>query len=181
MGVGKGKMKGFKNDLTGKRFGKLVVIAYAGKKVCGGQNKTMWLCRCDCGNEKSIGAPELQRGTTISCGCFHKKMVGDINRTHNMANKNKLYRVWKGMRERCYNPNNKSYKNYGGRGISVCEEWQNDFKAFYGWAIQNGYKEETLPNGLNRLTIDRINNNGNYEPANCRFVTNAENARNKKR
>ena len=171
----------FKKDLTGQRYGRLVVVGYAGTKQSGNQQKTMWLCKCDCGNEKVVSAGELQSGHTTSCGCYHKEQVGRINRTHNMANKQRLYRVWKAMRERCNNPHNKSFKNYGGRGIKVCDEWQKDYLAFHKWAMANGYKEETLPNGLNRLTIDRIDVNGNYEPNNCRFVTNAENARNKRK
>lgn len=170
-----------KQDLTGQRFGRLVVVRYAGTKQSGNQQKIMWLCKCDCGNEKEVLAASLKSGHTVSCGCYHKEKIGALNRTHNMANKQRLYRVWKGMRERCNNPNNKRFKNYGGRGIKVCDEWQNDYLAFHTWAMANGYKEDILPNGLNRLTIDRIDVNGNYEPNNCRFVTNAENAKNKRK
>lgn len=169
-------------NLIDKKFGKLKVIKYAGRKQSGTQFKTYWLCECDCGNKKDVCASELKNGHTISCGCFHKEMVGNLNRKHGLANKcGRIYDVWKSIKYRCNNPNNKSYKNYGGRGIRVCDEWQNDFMSFYNWAISSGYKEEKLPNGLNLLTIDRINNDGNYEPSNCRWVTNAENAKNKKR
>lgn len=169
-------------DLTGLKFGKLTVLNFAGRKSSGKFLKTFWVCKCECGNIKEIASGDLKNGHTTSCGCYHKKLFGDVNRKHNMANKcGRIYQLWKSIKYRCNNPNNKSYKNYGGRGIKVCKEWQEDFKIFYDWAMQNGYKEEKLSNGLNRLTIDRIDNDGDYEPNNCRFVTNAENARNKGR
>jgi hypothetical protein len=131
----------YKIDLVGQKYGKLTVLSYAGKKPSGkNQNKTMWLCKCECGNQKIVAGAELRNGNTISCGCVHKKMVGDINRKHNLAHRCRLYNVWKSMNGRCKNPNDKSYKNYGGRGISVCEEWQNDFMSFYNWSYENGYK-----------------------------------------
>lgn len=170
---------GYRKDLTGKRFGMLVVVSYAGKMQSGKQKKTMWKCICDCGNEKIVSAGCLQSGHTTSCGCFHKKMVGDINRKHNLAHKCRLYSVWKSMKGRCNNPTDKSYKNYGGRGIKVCKIWQDDFKAFYDWSFSNGYKEETGENKLNVLTIDRIDNDADYCPKNCRWITNAQQAKNK--
>lgn len=167
-------------DMTGNKYGRLTVLEYAGKKQSGKQYRTTWLCECECGNKKIIAGAELRRGKTISCGCFHKEMVGKLNRKHGLANKTKLYGVWKSMRDRCFNPKNKSYNNYGGRGITVCNEWNNNFGAFYNWAIQHGYKQKELESGRNKFSIDRINNNGNYEPNNCKFSTDKEQANNKR-
>lgn len=170
----------YKKDLKGQRFGKLVVLEYAGKKKSGAQNKTLWKCICDCGNEKIVDAGSLKSGYTSSCGCYHKKILGDLNRKHNLAHKCKLYSVWKSMNGRCNNQNDKSYKNYGGRGIKVCDVWRNDFKAFYDWSYNNGYKEEKAKSGLNLLTIDRIDNDLDYSPNNCRWITNKEQSKNKR-
>lgn len=135
-------------DLTGLKFGKLLVI----KRVEG--KCTPWLCLCDCGNEIVVRGTNLRSGNTTSCGCFCE---------HHGKRKTKLYGVWATMRNRCYNENVKVYYRYGGRGIEVCEEWKNSFTCFHNWAISNGYKEG--------LTLDRIDVDGNYEPSNCRWVT----------
>lgn len=159
-------------DLTGKRFGKLMVIEYAYTK-----NKTRyWKCLCDCGKISYPSSNSLNMGHTKSCGCLNHVPTTE---THGLSKKTPIYFVWKELRHRCSNPNHKSFKNYGGRGITVCTQWE-DFKTFYDWAVLNGYKEETLKNGKNKLTIDRIDVNGNYEPSNCRFITNQEQARNKR-
>ena len=165
-------------DLTGKRYGRLVVEKSLGKNEKG---KYTWLCKCDCGNEKIVQTSYLRSGHTTSCGCYHNEMVGKLNRKHNLSNKcGRLYFLWKSIKYRCYCENSKDFHNYGGRGISMCDEWKKDFSTFYEWAINNGYKEEKTAKGLNVLTIDRIDVNGNYEPSNCRFVTNKMQAKNKR-
>jgi hypothetical protein len=148
-------------DLSGEIFGKWRVI----KRVENKNNNTMWLCQCECGVEKAVGASSLKIGDSTqcqSCASTGKSI------THGMSG-SALYAVWNTMRSRCYNPNLKSYKRYGGRGISVCESWRESFISFYN-DMGGGYSVG--------LEIDRINNNGNYEPANCRWVTKTVNIRN---
>lgn len=159
-------------DLTGKRFGKLTVIEYAYSK----NDARHWKCLCDCGNYSYPTSYCLTGGHSKSCGCLNYEPT---NTTHGLSKKTPLYFVWKELRHRCSNKNHKSYINYGGRGIKVCKQWE-DFKVFYDWAVENGYKEDVLDNGKNKWTIDRIDVNGNYEPSNCRFITNREQMRNKR-
>ena len=157
-------------DLTGERFGRLVVLREAEPVVdVRGKKFRAWLCKCDCGNEAIIRQTQLRSGGTRSCGCLHKEITAKIHMTHGLSQDNKrLYKVWKIMRRRCNNPKDKSYKNYGGRGIRVCEEWDKSFVPFYEWSMANGYHEDIADSGRNRITIDRINNDGDYEPNNCR-------------
>ena len=150
------------NDLTGKKFGKLTVVKRNGSNKNG---RALWLCECDCGNTKIVSGNSLLTKLTTSCGCYNKELVKKVNSKHNMSY-TKLYKVWQGMKTRCYDKNFMYYYNYGGRGITICDEWKNDFSKFYEWAINNGYEEG--------LTIDRINVNGNYEPNNCRWITKKE-------
>ncbi len=152
-------------DITGNRYGRLMVVGRAEKNGTNGQ--TRWICLCDCGNRTIVHKSNLTSGDTRSCGCLAKETARKQETKHGKS-RTRLYRIWIGMKDRCGNPNN---PHYGGRGITVCDEWQSDFEAFYRWAISNGYK--------NDLTIDRIDNDGNYEPSNCRWVTGKQNSNNK--
>lgn len=155
--------------LEGKRFGRLVVLKRADNSKKG---LTYWLCKCDCGNTKVIRGTHLVAGKIKSCGCISIEKVKQRQITHNLS-KTRLYHIYRGIKSRCYNPKNECYRIYGGRGITMCEEWKNNFLSFYNWAINNGHRED--------LSIDRINNDGNYEPNNCRWATPKEQSNNTRR
>ena len=163
---------GFRENLKDKKFNKLTVIDFAYNK----NGRTYWKCKCDCGNITIVEAYKLKTGHTKACGClgeYNKKHLYQYSIKHHLMD-TRLYRTWQNMKRRCDTPLTDSYKYYGARGIKVCDEWldkEEGFLNFYNWAMTNGYKDN--------LTIDRIDVNGNYEPNNCRWVTQSENCRNR--
>lgn len=148
-------------DLTGQRFGRLTVLERAGSN----KGHALWLCQCDCGKTIIAYGNDLMRRQK-SCGCIRREKS-----TKHDGYKMRLYSIWKAMKNRCYRPTFKHYDRYGGRGITVCDAWIHDFAAFQSWALSHGYTDS--------LTIDRINNDGNYCPDNCRWITMKEQAQNR--
>lgn len=154
---------------VGKRFDRLLVLKFSHKI----KHRVFVLCRCDCGAEKLFATSDLKSGRVHSCGCLLREMYA--KKAQNKITNIRLHYIYLSIKKRCFNPNSKAYKNYGARGITMCKEWSDTktgYRAFEAWSLEHGYKQG--------LSIDRINNDGNYEPSNCRWATNYEQSNNKR-
>lgn len=154
-------------DRTGRQYGRLTVIGLSERKTNNGRK--LWLCECRCGNRCEVRGSDLTMGRVLSCGCFRKESVKRRKTKHGKSKNNRLYQTWQNMKRRCNDASNIEYHCYGGKGVKVCDDWNNSYESFERWAIESGYCEP--------LTIDRIDSNGDYSPYNCQWLTKSENSK----
>ena len=154
-------------DISNLKFGKLTPIRIVGKTNTGNGGGALWLCKCDCGNEKTVRQSDLHSGHVTSCGCAKFERFSEYKNYSK-----RLIKTYHSMKERCLNKNNKAFKNYGGRGINICKEWTDDIFEFCKWAIANGYND--------KLTLERIDVNSDYCPCNCTWILRKEQSKNRR-
>ena len=166
-------------DRTGQRFGNLTALYLTDKRSS--QGKCIWHCICDCGNETDVVISNLVSGNTKSCGCQGSRhKIGKDSIKHGISDRHPLYYTWTSFKARCECPGRPEFERYGARGITVCDEWRYDFKAFYDWAMENGWAYKGPRGTPGALSLDRIDNDGPYAPWNCRWVTIEEQSRNRR-